>query len=71
MSTFARLRELLSLGPSHQNWDTLINVLENWEDEDDKELALEYTRQHVLQWPTDLRRLIEPHPQHSCWSLAG
>lgn len=48
MSRFASLRELLGSSPSETAFVQIISLLHHWEDSEERELALDYTRTHLL-----------------------
>jgi len=67
---FAQLRNILSQEPSWRAWNDLLELFEDWEEEEEQELALDYAQQHLESWPLHCRQFQEYLPEHPCWPLA-
>ncbi|HAA56348.1 MAG TPA: hypothetical protein DCE42_16405 [Myxococcales bacterium] len=55
--TFALLRVLLGQAPSRGHWNALCAFLDLWPHNDTLSHAIQYTKQHTSDWPTDIKRL--------------
>jgi len=60
MSDFAMLRRILMDGCSEDTWQRLIYTLEDWQDHGTLEVALDYLKGHLADWPEDLPTFAPP-----------
>ncbi|MCK6511295.1 hypothetical protein L6R29_15145 [Myxococcota bacterium] len=67
---FPMLRQILSQPPSPNAWRSLRRLFALWAAGDEKELGLQYTRNHLQTWDNDLRVTFKIDPTDPFWTLA-